>query len=392
MGIFRISLIRQVLYGFLSHPSFILGVMLECGVRTVDSIESDLLDWQAEHSRLYARQLEAIRRLDVAQVDLVDGCRSMVEWVSSRLDVAPSTARDLVLVAKASDADVESLLTRGEIGWERAVALVRLRLAGASDDLVSQSFGHDLAGIARLTANLKQIDAAAETARFESRYLVLQSSFDRSGLKYWGEAVGVDAETIEKALWARSDQLPDLPGIDRTQKLADAMSSICLDSLTGGSEGRAVTVAEVFIDAATTVESDGELGVTLSSGSRVGPNTLGEVLCTGRIRTIITNQDGYPVGVTNLSEAIPPAIRAQVWRRDQGHCVIDACPSRYRLEPHHLKHRADGGSNDLRNLALICWFHHHIAIHHLGLTLDPTSPPHRRRFTRRTQTTGPPDL
>ncbi len=123
---------------------------------------------------------------------------------------------------------------------------------------------------------------------------------------------------------------------------------------------------------------------------RVGPNTLAEVLCTGRIRTIV-QEDGYPVGVSHLSEAIPPAVRAQVWRRDQGHCVIDACPSRYRLEPHHLKHRADGGTNHLGNLALICWFHHHVAIHQLGLTLDPTSPPHRRRFNRPTQTTGPPD-
>ena len=57
--------------------------------------------------------------------------------------------------------------------------------------------------------------------------------------------------------------LPELPGVDRTQKLADAMSSICLDSLTGSPEGKAVTVAEVFIDAATTIPSNGELGVTL---------------------------------------------------------------------------------------------------------------------------------
>ena len=376
--------------GFLSHPSFILGVMLECGVGTIDSIEVHLLEWQGEHSSLFARQLGAIRQLDLAQVDLVDGCRSMVEWVSSRLDVSSSTARDLVLVSKAADVEVETLLANGEIGWERAVAMVRLRLAGASDDIVSQSFGLDLAGIARLTGGLKRIDAATETGKFESRYLVVQKSWDESSLRYWGEAVGVDADTIEKALWQRSDLLPDLPGIDRSQKLADAMSSICLDSLTGGSEGRAVTIAEVFIDAASTIQSEGELGVTLSSGTRVGPNTLAEVLCHGRIRTILTNQDGQPVGVTRLSEAIPPATRAQVWRRDQGHCVIDACPSRYRLEPHHLKHRTDGGTNGLGNLALICWYHHHVAIHQLGLKLDPTSPPHRRRFNRRTQTTGPP--
>ncbi|MGH8924828.1 MAG: hypothetical protein ACRDWA_09375 [Acidimicrobiia bacterium] len=46
------------------------------------------------------------------------------------------------------------------------------------------------------------------------------------------------------------------------------MASICLDSLTGGGEeenGRAVTVAEVFIDAQLASLTTGEAGVTLSS-------------------------------------------------------------------------------------------------------------------------------
>jgi hypothetical protein len=364
--------------------------MLESGVGTVDSIEQALLDSQAGHSLLWARQLEAIRHLDLAQVDLVDGCRSMIEWIASRLDVSQSTARDLVLVAKATDTHVEHLLAKGEIGLDRAVAMVRLRLAGASDDLVSQSFGYDLAGVARLTAALKRIKSAEETGTFESRYLVMQRSLDESALKYWGQAVGADAEAIEKALLQRSDEFPDVPGIDRTQKLADAMSSICLDSLTGGSEGRAVTVAEVFVDAGLASQTKGELGVTLSSGSRVGPNTLSEILCTGRVRVIVEDNGGRPIVVSKLGEAIPPATRAQVWRRDQGRCVIDGCPSRYRLQPHHIKHRAEGGDNDLENLALICWYHHHVAIHQLGLRLDPSTPPQRRRFIGWRQTTGPP--
>ncbi|MEX0666757.1 MAG: HNH endonuclease signature motif containing protein, partial [Acidimicrobiia bacterium] len=376
--------------GFSVIPITHTWVMLECGVGTVDSIERGLLDSQAGHSHLWALQLKAIRDLDLAQVDLVDGCRSMVEWIASRLDVSQSTARDLVLVAKATDTHVERLLADGEIGLERAVAMVRLRLAGASNGLVSQSLGYDLAGVARLTASLKRIDSADEVGQFESRYLVLQRSLDESALKYWGQAAGSDAEAIEKALLQRSDEFPHVPGVDRSQRLADAMSSICLDSLTGGSEGRAVTVAEVFVDAEMAAQTGGELGVTLSSGSRLGPNTLSEILCTGRVRVIVQDNDGRPIGVSKLGEAIPPAIRAQVWRRDQGHCVIDGCPSRYRLQPHHIRHRADGGDNDLNNLALICWYHHHVAIHQLGLRLDPSSPPHRRRLIGWRPTTGPP--
>jgi hypothetical protein len=40
--------------------------------------------------------------------------------------------------------------------------------------------------------------------------------------------------------------------------MADALTSICLDSLTGRSEGRGVTVAEVFVDTSLAASSLGE--------------------------------------------------------------------------------------------------------------------------------------
>jgi hypothetical protein len=42
--------------------------------------------------------------------------------------------------------------------------------------------------------------------------------------------------------------------------------------------------------------------------------------------------------------------------------------------------RAWGGDHDTGNLVSLCWYHHHVAIHQMGMTLDPSSPPHRRRL------------
>jgi hypothetical protein len=121
---------------------------------------------------------------------------------------------------------------------------------------------------------------------------VIQPSLDESVFKLWGALPGVDGRIIEKALTAREGEFPVLPGQGQGQRRADALTSICLDSLTGTSEGterpeggigRAVTVAEVFIDANLAAESFGEAGATVSSGPRVGPNTLSEILCTGKI-------------------------------------------------------------------------------------------------------------
>jgi len=188
--------------------------------------------------------------------------------------------------------------------------------------------------------------------------------------------------------WA--DEFPTAPGVDRPQKLADAFTSICADSLTEGEEGRAVTVAEVFVDASLATLRYGEAGVTLASGPRVGPNTLSEILCAGKIRLIVTGADSRPIGLSDLGEAIPPAVRAFVWKRDQGACTIDACNSRYRLQPHHIQERHHGGDHDPKNLTLLCWYHHHVAVHLLGMRLDPASPAHRRRLIGWRPTTGPP--
>jgi hypothetical protein len=318
----------------------------------------------------------------------------MVEWVASRLDVSPATARDLMFLAKAEDQMVEELLADGRIGLERAVLMTRLRLTGATDVEVSASLGYDLAGLERLVAARRRIAASDETATFADRYLIVQPNLDESVWKLWGLLPGMDGHLVEKALLQRADEFPPLAGEGRGQRMVDALTAVCLDSLTGtseGSEGREVTVAEVFVDAGLAAASQGETGVTLSSGLRAGPNLLSELLCTGKVRIVFTGEDGKPMGGSDLSEAIPPALRSYIWWRDQGICVIDGCRSRYRLQPHHIRHRSQGGTHNPENLALICWFHHHVAIHQLGFTIDPESPPQRRRL-QPPPNHGPPQL
>ncbi len=51
-------------------------------------------------------------------------------------------------------------------------------------------------------------------------------------------------------------------------------------------------------------------------------------------------------------EAIPPHVRREVWRRDQGRCV--ECGSRERLEFDHIIAVSKGGSNTARNIELRC--------------------------------------
>ena len=222
-----------------------------------------------------------------------------------------------------------------------------------------------------------------ERNAFEHRYLVIQPSLDDAAYKLWGLLPGVDGQLIAAALDKRETGLPVLPGEGngQGQRRADALTAICLDTLTGtdhpGDPARAVTVAEMFIDAGLATRDGGESGATLPSGVKVGPNTLAEILCGGRVRVIAV--DGlHPVAYTDRTDVIPPAVRRFVQWRDMGQCSIEGCHSRYRIQPHHINERHHGGNHDPDNLVSLCWYHHHVAIHQLGYTIDPDSPIHRR--------------
>ena len=54
-------------------------------------------------------------------------------------------------------------------------------------------------------------------------------------------------------------------------------------------------------------------------------------------------------------DAIPSAVRREVWRRDGGKCV--KCGSRKNLEYDHIIPVAKGGSNTARNIELLCEKH-----------------------------------
>ena len=362
----------------------------------IDSWQEELVAWESEIARIRARQVELIRRLDRYQVDTAEGARTMGDWASAHLDVSRQTASRLTQLAHHPDPEIETAMAGGKWGLDRAAALTKLRHAGIDSDqfrVVAEEYS--LGRLYGLLDRLRHTTPTNEEEVFDSRYLVIQPNLDESMYQLWGRLPGVDGRIVEKALTTRETELPVLPeGGSQGQRRADALTTICMDSLTGssgeGEPARAVTVAEVFIDGALAAETYGETGAGIASGPRVGPNTLSEILCQGKTRVILGG-GLHPIAYSDLGEAIPAAVRSYVLYRDQGQCSIEGCASRYRLQPHHIRQRAHGGNHHPDNLITVCWFHHHVAIHHMGFQVDPDSPTHRRRLIPK-HNTGPPGL
>ncbi|HKZ18740.1 MAG TPA: hypothetical protein VJQ57_01380, partial [Acidimicrobiia bacterium] len=145
-------------------------------------------------------------------------------------------------------------------------------------ECLSLSPDYSLGKLHGMLEKRRRVSGEDSRTQYSDRYLVIQASFDQSAHKIWGLAVGPDGEIIANALHKRETELPILEDQTSGQRRIDALASICLDSITGtgeeGGEGRAVTVAEVFIDALLATETEGEVGVTLASGPKLGPDFL----------------------------------------------------------------------------------------------------------------------
>jgi hypothetical protein len=366
---------------------------------SIDDLEQGIIACEMVITQLRTRQADAVRALDVHQVNRMDGARSIQEWVRARLDVSDGTARDLVHAARSlqHQPDLELAADEGRFSFDRIVATSKLVASGADDETVARSFGFDLGGVLRLRNRQRRITRQDEAEIFADRHVYTQDSLDGSRGRTLLDLPGFEHLIFNKALEGRADMFNDLPGprVGKSQRLADAAVSIAQDALDGFSPTddpahRSDPLATVLVDASMADPTGGEAGAEIAYGSRVGPLTLERILCSGRVQ-IVGLENGKPVMYSNAARAIPPAIRKFVAWRDGG-CVIDGCDSRYRIQPHHIKHRADHGDDAPDNLATLCWFHHHVVAHGMGLRLDPDSPPARRRFLRAYQPgPDPPD-
>jgi hypothetical protein len=100
----------------------------------------------------------------------------------------------------------------------------------------------------------------------------------------------------------------------------------------------------------------------------------------GRVAWLRRQVTGIPLSTVSLPLDIPAAIdtiplhlRRAVKKRDR-HCRFPGCDMPADgCEVHHILARKDGGRHALTNLALLCRFHHLIAIHTWGwtFTLNP---------------------
>ncbi len=364
--------------------------MYEVAFHYADSLlvaENNLKDAQREIDRLRGRQLAWLKMVIRHRGTVRDGYRSLVDWTASRLDIPHTVARDLAYLARRLDDDTIDLIQRGILPFDRTVSERRLLQAGASSADVAASADLDLAAVTKLATRFRRLNKGDERSAFERQYVNLRVSEDGAVWHLSGRLTATDGQIVRTALERRADRIPPLASqpdaeLSPGQKQAIGLTTMAQDDLDqdlvpGDPAGREPVIMLVK-DQTLADESGDTRGVEVFGGPRVGPQTVDQVECEGRSEPV-TLRGGQVAETGPPQRQVPKRLRRAVLARDRK-CVIDSCRSSYRLQTHHVIPRRDGGANTADNLATLCWYHHHIAVHRRGHRIDPDTPPHRRRL------------
>jgi len=364
---------------------------------TVDAMEQELIRLEGIVSMVRSRQVQMLAEIDRLQVPYWDGTRSLKEWIAGRLDMQPRNAGDLAVLAKAEPGPILHSMRSGVSSVDRAAATARLANSGADQRTLDRADGVSVGQVAQLAARHRRMEPLDEAAAFRARRIWFQPNLGNSLATGSISMTGADMEILLEAVDRRTDEIIDRADSHRPrleQRRVDALVSLALDATTPNTTQDAAPAprrlnAHIFVDAAESSRSGGQAGAITRSGIKVGPNTLNEILCVGETRTTLVSPEGLKTVPTD-GDRLPNRTREFVFFRD-GACTANGCTSRYRLEPHHIRHRSHHGDDDPKNLTLLCWFHHHVVVHQLGFTIDPESPPGRRRFLATGVTRAPPE-
>ena len=97
----------------------------------------------------------------------------------------------------------------------------------------------------------------------------------------------------------------------------------------------------------------------------IASSTARRILCDADVQ-IVVRRNGEVVSISDRSSLVTGKLRRLVLARDRC-CQFPGCGRRAGVDVHHLQHREHKGNNDLRNLTVLCRFHHH-RLHEQGWT------------------------
>src|SRR5215510_3392276 len=280
------------------------------------------------------------------------GMVSALDYLERVLGYAPRSAYDRLRVARALGdlPELTATLAGGELPFSAIRELTRVATPTTESAWIAAATGKNLRQIEELVADHHPGDRPDDPPDPKARRHVVR--FELS------------AETFALLRQART-VLDDEHG---TNLPDDAFIAALCNAVLDGSP-KAEPSGRAKFQIAMTVCERCRQGWQEGAGAQitVAPAAVDRAMCDAQH---IGSIDGPEP--ERAYQDIPPAVARLVWRRDGGRCRVPGCRSSRGLEIHHLVHRADGGTHEAPNLALVCAACHQA--HHDGrLTISGTA-------------------
>ena len=302
---------------------------------------------------------------DRAQEWLADGSPTPQQWLMARFGLDPAYGRRLVRLARrlAELPELSKRFAAGELSLDATDLLSEVATPVTELDLIEEADGRDLGDIGQIASRERPPSNAESVRQRAAEWASTQWDLHHRKMAFKGELQGTHAQVVEDRLVAAAKQMPKNPETgdydDWNKRMANALVEVCATS-----DGQMpVPTTVVHTEAIALLDPEGPGVSELQSGPVIS-NEMARMLSCDCDVELVFEEDAKPVGIGRKSRKVPGWLRRQVLARDH-HCRFPGCGRTAFLQIHHRQPWSEGGSTDLDNLVLLCWWHH-IFIHEKG--------------------------
>ena len=298
------------------------------------------------------------------------GARDLPHFLSMRYGISHWKATRWIAAAHALEhlPQLSEALASGELGVDKVVELTRFATPETEGGLITWAKGVSTGAIRRKADLVTRRDIEevreVERARFLNWWYFDEGT--RFGLE--GELPAADGMVVQKALERLSDRIPVMPGeedpVHADARRADALVALASAQVAGDPDPDRATVV-IHTRAGGYGEEEGS--AELEDGPVIHSATARRLMCSGRLQGVLEDPTGDVVMVSPVRREPPSWMMRQLKHRDR-ECQFSGCGARRYLQAHHIRHWEQGGKTDLKNLLLLCTFHHKL-VHEYGWSI-----------------------
>jgi hypothetical protein len=375
--------------------------------RSIDDLDREICALARHMNAETYRLLVLVREFDDRFGWAKWGLRNCAEWLAWRCGLSLSAAREKVRTAQSLRGlpTISAAFADGRLSYSKVRALTRVTQMHDEDALLDYALRATAPQVEERCRQIRNVEPESSVnawRAWERRSLTLIRDEARGIMRISVEVPVEQGEVIAQALeraaengdsalgieftGIREPSVEGVPGNSWRAQQADALVAMAKAYLSGGNgsgsgngsgNGKPCSAADHYQVVIHTDASALRGGAALRGGISVDnsalnggiplPGGLGRsdlpietvkrLTCDGSLITIVEDDDGTPLDVGRKRRTVTTALRRALWARDR-HCSFPGCHNRCYVDAHHIEHWATGGETSLKNLTLLCTFHH----------------------------------